>query len=582
MEPVILFSPETLSESPVAAFARSELSGWLCRIFPARLLSGRTFVLSLVPDAFRWDGFSLTETADGICIQASQPRGLLHGVYELLKQMGCSFLFPGSGRNPVPKLESWPFDGSFTVRREPFLEYRGLCFYNTTKKTLSKTLDAVDWMAKQGYNLLLTSIHRLDDTGCGDHAILWDEIGETLLPELQKRGIVIDMSEHSTDYYFPKSQLFLQHPDWFAQVDGQRVPGQICYSNPEAVEAYGDALADFVKDKPWFQFFGIWPLDGGGYCECEHCKDPETIFKANRRIAQKIEAVRPDLIVEHLAYTPQSFARPKDPMPKNMSVLVCHLRNEVAYEWAACAKPAGGAFYFDYMTGDHYRYRSDVVLSPHYCRETVQALANYGYRGVVSLYLPIDCWFIPSINYWYLSRLYYEPTLTVAELNRQLAKELFGQTLCEQGTAILTTLTDDLLDPALWSDFSHCPDWYCEHLAGRNKALDALNAQRVDSLCTALTDALSALEPQAAGLYLENIRHLRRFVRLQQLYYHGVDQYDLETDTPQRAEPYFAQLEALSHEPDCPFISPTYARWRITGRDNIFAPPSVNLFGARD
>ncbi len=581
MEPNVLLLPDTLSSSPVAAFARQELCRWLSRLLSPELLSSKTFTLSLVSSGLRWDGWRIRETPGGILVEACQPRGLLHGAYQLLQQLGCSFLFPGESRNPPAHLESWPFDGSFSLQKEPFLEYRGICLYNTTKATLSKTLDTIDWMAKQGYNLLLTSIHRTDDTGCGDHAILWDEIGDTLLPELQKRGIEIDMSEHSTDYYFPRQQLFTQHPEWFALVDGKRTPGQICYSNPDAVNAYGDALARFAKDKPWFRFLGIWPLDGGGYCECEHCKDPETIFSANRAIAKKIQAVRPDLIVEHLAYTPQSFARPKAPMPGNMSVLVCHLRDQTACEWAQCAKSAQGAFYFDYMTGDHYRYRSDVVLSPRYCRETVQALAGYGYRGVVSLYLPVDCWFVPSLNYWYLSQLYYDPAKPQAELDLALSAQLFGKELAAEGAQLLHTLCDELLDPSLWSVESHCPDWCCEHLYGRNKALDALNAQKVDELCAALTGTLCKLEEKAQGRYLVNIRNLRHFVRLQQLYYHGVDQYALETDTPARAEPYFAELSALSKEPDCPFISPAYARWRITGRDNIFDPSKANLFQAR-
>ena len=222
----------------------------------------------------------------------------------------------------------------------------------------------VDWMGKNGYNFLLTSIHREDDTEQGDHAILWDEIGDVLLPELQKRGIVIDMSEHSTDFFFPREELFRQHPEWFALENGVRCPSQICYSNPEAVEVFGDRLAAFAADKPWIRFLGIWPLDGGGYCQCEACKDPLTIYRANRRIAEKLAAVRPDVIAEYLAYRPQSYTRPDEDLPKNMSALVCSVRDQVAYEWALRAKGAGGAFYFDYNTGDHYRWRSNLWLNP--------------------------------------------------------------------------------------------------------------------------------------------------------------------------------------------------------------------------
>ena len=52
-----------------------------------------------------------------------------------------------------------------------------------------------------------------------------------------------------------------------------------------------------------------------------------------------------------------------------------------------------------------------------------------------------------------------------------------------------------------------------------------------------------------------------------------VDQYCLERDTPDRVEPYLALIRELEQEPDSPFISEKYARWRITGRDNILIKP---------
>lgn len=568
-------------DSAVTAFAGAELTEYLCRIFPDTVLEQKEFVLRIISSGLRFDGCEIIDSGNRITISACEERGLLHGVYALLRKLGCSFLFPGKNRERIPTRNVWPLADNFRLRQEPWLEYRGICFYNTSQKTLAKTLDGIDWMAKNGFNFLMTSIHRLDDTTCGDHEILWDEMGDILLPELQKRGITIDMSEHSTDYYFPKETLFKEHPEWFALVDGVRVPGQICYSNQEAVDAYASALADFAKDKPWFRFMGIWPLDGGGYCECEHCKDPETIFQANCTIAAKLKSVRPDLTVEHLAYTPQSFARPTTPMPDNMCVLVCLLRDQVAYEWSLCAKNAKGAFYFDYMTGDHYRYRSDVILNPRYCRETVNALISYGYRGVVSLYLPLDCWFVPSLNYWYLSRLYYEPTADITQLHRELSLELFGEELTDAGVQVLELITGKLLDPILWNGLSHADDWYCEHITNRNRALDRVNAARFDELYTQITALLGQMQATAQGDFLRNVNRMLDFAKLQSLYYHCVDQFDADQDPQTRAEPYFEELARLEQTEDDPFISQAYARWRIVGRDNIFKPENTNLFQAK-
>lgn len=568
------------TDCAISSFARNELEHYLSEIFPPDALENYTFMLKRTETGLRYDGYRIRQKSSCIAVEACQERGLLHGVYALLRRLGCSFLFPGKARQSVPQLKRWPFTDGFSMQEEPWLEYRGICFYNTTKNTLSKTQDAIDWMAKNGFNFLLTSIHRNDDTGCGDHAILWDEIGEQLLPELQKRGIVLDMSEHSTDYYFPKEKVFSEHPEWFALTDGKRSPGQICYSNQNAVEAYGNALAAFAKDKPWFQFMGIWPLDGGGYCTCEHCQDPETIFRANRVIAEKLRKVRPDLTVEHLAYTPQSFARPSEPMPDNMSVLVCHVRDQVAYEWGLHARHARGAFYFDYMTGDHYRYRSNVILNPAYCRDTVKALISYGYRGIVSLYLPVDCWFIPSLNYWYLSRLYYNPGEKLHTMHRQLAEELFGMAGAEKGAKVLSEISEDLLEPSLWNGMSHNHEWYCEHITNRCTALDRVNGQVIDTSYHSLKEKLTELFSEVDSNHRSNVKWMQDFVELQRLYYHCVDQYDGDRDGQERAEPYFQKLKELEAQTDSPFISEQYARWRVTGRDNIFDPEKVNLFVA--
>lgn len=579
------------SGSPIISFACKELDRYLSRIFPQSVLEQISCTLALTDSAsapdfapgmtdslLRYDGYSVSGPPKDMRICSPCERGLLHGVYALLVHLGCSFLFPGGAREFVPRLEKWPFAQDISIKNVPWLEYRGLCFYNTTRETLSKTLDAIDWMCKNGFNFLLTSIHRLSDTDCGGHGILWDEIGDELLPEIQKRGIVLDMSEHSTDYYFPRKELFTKHPEWFAQVNGVRSPGQICYSNPDAVAAYADALAGFAADKPWFEFMGIWPLDGGGYCECEKCRNPQTIFRANAFIAKKLKKVRPDLTVEHLAYTPQSFPRPESEMPDNMSVLVCAVRDRIAYEWAIASRRAKGAFYFDYMTGDHYRYRSDVILNPRHCRETVNALASYGFRGVVSLYLPVDCWFQSSLNYRYLSRLYYDPAADMGQLHKQLAAELFGAELADMGAKLLSDISEKLFDCTLWSGFAHGHEWFCEHITDRSPELEQAHAAQFDRIFSLIMEKLRPIGQNAQERYQKNIQNMEAFLELQKLYYHCVDQYDARRDTPKKAEPYFEKLRELEKTEDSPFIPEAYARWRITGRDNIFEPMNVNPY----
>ena len=565
----------------ILTFAKEELARYLTMMLETVSTDDILQIRLELKEGLRYDGYCIEQEKNIISIWSAYARGILHGVYELLRQFGCNFLFPGKERQIIPKLKEFPVLMQ-NVKKEPYLEYRGMCFYDTTKETLSQTSDAIDWMCKNGYNFLLTSIHRLDDTEQGDHAILWDEIKEDINPEVIKRGIVVDLSEHSTDYYFPKEELYEEHPEWFSLLQGVRYPGQICYSNQEAVKAYAESIVNFVKERDDLEFFGIWPLDGGGYCECENCKDPLTVYRANQFIAKEISKVRPDLTVEHLAYTPQSFARPTDSMEKNMSVLVCSERGRVAYEWGRKAKEAGGAFYFDYMTADHYRYRSFVKLNPHFIKDTINTMVAYEYRGIVSLYLPVTCWWQASLNYWYMAKLYYDPTADLSDLTKELSGLLFGSDHQEKMAEILGMIYDKLQDPALWSSYVHGHEWYGEHICNRYQVLDQLHEKKMYENYCIIIEALSKESCKISSSFgKKHATLLKTYLDLQWLYYIGVDLFDATRDTKERAEPYFKKLGELSLEEDNPFILEKYARWRITGRDNLFAPNMENSYEAR-
>lgn len=570
--------PKLLSrqkERDVVEFAQRELQAALDCILADGIAGYR--IEFLYDETLRFDGYQIRSGGRKLCITARMPRGILHGSYEALRLMGCDFTFPGAQRQYIPHNARKTFPAC-SVCREPWLEYRGLCLYNTTAATLPQTLETVDWMAKNGFNFLLTSIHRLDDTGQGDHAILWDEIEAEILPQLEKRGIVVDMSEHSTDYYFPKEELFRQHLEWFALQQGERSAGQICYANRQAVEAYAESLVRFVKDKKEFQFFGIWPLDGGGYCECSACKDPLTIYKANRYIAGKIHEVRPDLTVEHLAYTPQSFARPQSSMPDNMSVLVCSVQDRIAYEWA-CRAQAGGAFYFDYNTADHYRWRAQLWLNPYHCKQMVNTMAAYGYRGIVSLYLPVTCWWQAGINCWYLRHFYYDPSAQIPALTKKLAAVLFGSRQAEKMQQLLLRIYDELQAPDLWSRDPFAFPGFGEHITNRSRMLDALHRRRYEEVFGQVMQRLEKLMSSSTGKN-EHMIHLRDYLRLQKAYYTQIDQFDADSDLPEQAEEYFQLLADINRKEDSPFISVRYARWRIAGRDNILQPDLTNEFQA--
>lgn len=560
--------------SKILCFAAEELQKYLTRIFSA---SGKGSALCELEAEFcirknstlKFDGYKLSSKDGVLRIESQKERGILYGVYEFLRMLGCRFTFPFPELEIVPSLDHFIWDET-PIAKNPWLEFRGLALYDATKDTVSSTIAMIDWMTKNNFNLLLTSLHRTDDSGTNANAMFWDEVGEYLLPELRKRGMVIDMSEHSTDCFFSREKYFPAHPEWFSQQEGKRVPGQICYSNAEAVKVFADSFVDFVQKNQDFDIIGLWPLDGGGYCQCEKCADRYTVYNANRYIARRIEEVRPELLVEYLAYKPETWTPPQKSLPKNMTVLVCDLRDKLGYSWGVRAKDGGGAFFFDYMTADNFRYRSNVWINPFYCHEIVNTLIRYHYRGMISLFLPIGNWWQSCINLSYLSQLYYDPAQRVSVWSKDLAEELLGAHNIEKGEKLLNKIFVELQDSGMWGRVPHTLSSYHARVTDRCKNAEQVQRNHLKVVTDEINELITEMEQHTEGAREQiQLQCLREYVRLQWLFFKGVDQYDAEAPDKSAIEEYLSALKEYEKLPWRGFISEKFARFRIYNTGDV-------------
>ena len=432
----------------VTRFAATELQDYLGKITGSRLqiissssVKDDVAAIRMIHennDKLKWDGFGIETDHQGILISAAESRGLLYGVYTLLEEAGCSFFYPGQEEEVVPRKVRVEFQPGSRVFN-PVLEHRGLTPYGLKGSSVELGSVFIDWMAKNRMNFILVSEDRPSDCAGSAHASIWKEVSDELLPELQKRGFVIEMSEHCTHVFFPRS-LFDQHPDWFALNDGERklgeppYSGQMCYSNPDAVEYYASAIADYASIHPEFHIIGTWPLDGGNYCECEGCKNPQTVFNAAKRVAEKVKKVRPDMIVEHLAYRPQTWQPPADEIPANMSVLWCPdigAMEDLAGEWIQKSSMAGGVYQFEYYMGDNYRSRANVWLRPVFSANLVQNALEKGFRGVISLVVPMENWWRYSFNNWFFARACWDPAFDIDAGLHDYCQKYYGAQAAE-------------------------------------------------------------------------------------------------------------------------------------------------------
>ena len=117
---------------------------------------------------------------------------------------------------------------------------------------------------------------------------------------------------HTSYALVPPGQHAGPHPDWYAERDGKRSPnwGQLCWSNPEMRKELTKVALEWIKKDPAAGIISISQNDCAGNCTCAQCKaiDDEngtpagSLITGINAIAEEIEKVYPDQLVETLAY----------------------------------------------------------------------------------------------------------------------------------------------------------------------------------------------------------------------------------------------------------------------------------------
>ena len=417
------------------AFAASELAGYLGKAFSLEIPvlgeeEGRDapllFLLRKVKEdpSIKFDGFRIAFSGKRIILSACEERGLLNGVYTVLSRNGFRWGWPGKKYEVIPELSRLILEESVT---NPDLEFRGACVFPLCKENLEEVRETLIWLSRNRFNLFLTCVSKTRGRK-NDWHVEWNSVAEELYPELEKRGMILNMGEHSNRYFFPLS-LFEEHPEWFA-MDKEGVrnnKGQICYSNEEAVAYLKKSYLEYIKQHPEIHIFGTWPEDGYGYCQCEDCKKPGRILQAVNEIAKEVAKVRPDLMVEYLSYTDETCKVPPElPVEKNMITLVSRIA--MVEDWKKRSDKAGacGVYLLHYGLSDNFAetanlpLRIDAVSAD--CREAFEK----GVRGIVPFLIGPDTYFRTFFNLYFFSRFSWETGLSSEQALLELCEGYYG------------------------------------------------------------------------------------------------------------------------------------------------------------
>ncbi|MBR2364955.1 MAG: DUF4838 domain-containing protein [Lentisphaeria bacterium] len=269
------------------------------------------------------DSFALSAKEDGLYIVARQKRGLLYGVYEILKKYGgIRWLFPGKDGEYFTARGSISIPAGITYHVPSFTE-RKVGF--TSANITSNIIDSWDWCVRNNMRFAAGAhiLRLFKDLSRNMHmrAVESGDGGHVLGNLLTGYGIRKEVK----NYTKALKDLYAAHPEYFPMVNGKRIPleghaYQPCTSNKEVLKIMTENLLLKVKEMTPGGEFLIGNMDGTGWCECKECAllDPPEEKKAGfvstrywtmvNAIAREVWKKYPDVKLSGWAY--QNFQVP--------------------------------------------------------------------------------------------------------------------------------------------------------------------------------------------------------------------------------------------------------------------------------
>lgn len=541
------FTVENLDKGDATAdLAASQLEYYLNRMtgadFSSPSASGRRIYVGY-DRKLSEEEYAIDFRRGNLRLSGGGKRGILYSVYSFLEEAGCMWLAPnyefyGETGEFVPDRRTLRYCFEKKSIRAPELKYRKLYVEEGHSHTAGNMLQMIDWMAKMQYNVFVFPI---DYQGKG--RVVWDDVREVLTPELQKRGIIIEVGGHGYQNFInagmEDGRLFEDHPEYFGMKDGSRsrdMERVFCSSNPEAVEYMVSRLTQYLREHPEIEIFDFWPPDGARWCECGNCaliggptdQHSRLVSLTAERMAEEVPGMR----IECLGYSLYKNASRRFTLDKNVLVDFCPISQSFEYQiydpenktnsgYVNALKEWKELFDGDMSIYSYYRkyaWHSLPILLPHYMQNDVRWYRENGIRGI-SIYCEPGDWGTYEINLYALGKLAQNPDVDMDALLDRFAECRFGSS-CKTAAAAYGTIENiarkvcsipgTKLKPAADYDrFMSEVSMTIEKVSGAMAQSDAAHKAAWERLSLSLTFLCKDLEIQkerAAGASAEEIR----------------------------------------------------------------------------
>ncbi len=274
------------------------------------------------------DGYRMFSQGKRIVLVGNSPRATLYAVYHFLeKYLGCGWCAPGEDTVPQqasPRIP--PFDDRVGP---PALAMRQIILFPYGGQWLTKNnLPHTDWLAKNRFNWAHPAPN-------GPYSWERNRSREVLVPEVEKRGLYLEVGGHTFNTWIPPDQYAQPHPDYFAVLDsgGRAVEANekagLCLSHPEVAPQVAANIIRWLDENPEVDAADLWHNDSYTYCRCPNCTPKaaqeseartaytRTYIRFANRVAELVAQRHPKVLLNLLAYAhttncPPDAERPND------------------------------------------------------------------------------------------------------------------------------------------------------------------------------------------------------------------------------------------------------------------------------
>ncbi len=208
---------------------------------------GASRALGLPPKALQnlgLEGFVWRTLKHGLALSGAPdaPRGTLYAVMTFLDEiLGCRWWTPTAAQIPHQPNLTLPLLNR-TVH--PPFEYREVLY-------------------RQNWNLRWSVRNRTNG--------LWEDVAPGIPPEWGGH-VKYAAFVHTLVGTLIPPEAFETHPEWFAEMEGQRHPDQPCCTHPEVIETVILKTRGLLKADPQASLISISQNDNHTYCRCARCE----------------------------------------------------------------------------------------------------------------------------------------------------------------------------------------------------------------------------------------------------------------------------------------------------------------------